>query len=148
MLDFTKAPPGIKEYASLVRNLTNEQLFERIGEWPNRGEIRKEIGNTINVECFVWTVRVEIEELRRRLGTWFALEHVAPAKYSGTHPILLKCGIDMNSTGHIETWLCKFRSYQCSEINLGTNNLASSETWLESMDDFPRSTLLSFVVAN
>ena len=100
MLDFTKAPLGIKEYAELVRNLTNEQLIDRISAWPERNEAKLESDDL--VEGFLWTMRVEIEELRERLGAWIAGENVTLPKYSGPNPLCPKCG--MSDAGNIKAW--------------------------------------------
>jgi len=89
MLDFTKAPLGIKEYAELVRNLTNEQLIDRISAWPERNEAK--LGSEDLVEAFLWTMRIEIEELHGRLRNWIEAENVVLPKYSGPNPACPKC---------------------------------------------------------
>jgi hypothetical protein len=99
VLDFTNAPPGIKEYAVLVSNLTNEQLFERIAGWPDRSEAKLGPGDVIDI--FQWSMRVEIEELRHRLGAWLAIENAVLPKYSGPNPVCPKCGA--NGKGDIKT---------------------------------------------
>lgn len=100
MRDFTKAPPGVKEYAELVRYLTNEQLIDRISAWPERNEAK--LGPEDLVEAFLWTMRVEIEELHGRLRTWIAVENVVLPKYSSPNPACPKCG--MSDEGKIKTW--------------------------------------------
>jgi len=100
MLDFTKAPPGVKEYAELVRYLTNEQLMNRISAWAERHEAK--LGPDDLAEAFLWTMRVEIEELRERLREWIAMEYVALPMYSGPNPACPKCG--MSEEGNTKIW--------------------------------------------
>jgi hypothetical protein len=120
MLDFTKAPPGVKEYAELVRNLTNEQLIDRISAWPERNEAKLESEDL--VEVFLWTMRIEIEELHRRLRNWIEAENVVLPKYSGPNPACPKC--EMRGEDHIKTWyhaapqlssICDGRLESCHE---------------------------------
>lgn len=104
-LDFTNAPPGIKEYADGVQNLSNEQLFERIAGWPERETARPSFSSDGSAqqwrETLVWALRVEIEELRDRLGTWFAVNRVVLPPYSGATPTCPKCGA--NGKGDFKT---------------------------------------------
>lgn len=79
-LDLEKAPPGIKGYADLVRNLTNEQLFERLVGWPER-EV-SEFTHAQFIDSLKWSLRVEIEEFRQRLSTWLALERAVLPPFS------------------------------------------------------------------
>ena len=92
MLDLEKPPPGMKEYADLVANLTNEQLFERIAAWPEREAAH--FTDPDLVEAFVWTLRCEIEELRRRLGTWLAVERFVLRPFSGLQTKCPMCSAD------------------------------------------------------
>jgi hypothetical protein len=99
MLNFTNAPPGIEEYSKLVANLTNEQLFDRIAALGDRyeadgfpGELR---------DTFLWTIRIEVEELRHRLGTWMAVNCVVLPAYSGPTAACPKCGA--NGKGDLKT---------------------------------------------
>jgi len=93
MLDLQKAPPGIKEYADLVANLTNVQLFERIAAWPEREESGLD-NNPQLKEAFAWTLRCEIEDLRRRLGTWLAVEGFILRPFSGLQTECPMCSAD------------------------------------------------------
>lgn len=89
-LDLTKAPPGMADYGEEIRNLTDAQLFERIAAWPDR-EI-KDWGDAQLNESILWTLRCEIEELRRRLEAWLAESLAELPPFSGLQPKCPKCG--------------------------------------------------------
>jgi hypothetical protein len=100
MLDLTKAPPGIAEYAKGLPNLSGEDLWQRV--WQAVAELAEGI-----VEPdVVWLLWADLEELRRRLSPWLKWigGEVQPLPMFSREHCCAKCGAE---AAHITTHYCR-----------------------------------------
>lgn len=138
MLDLTKAPAGMAEYAEMVRYLSNGDLLAAVTRFCDPEDeafplpmLEADSDNetaswSVSVLAIDWWMfRIHVDELQRRIATWagqlgipnFSLARECPKCKTGSEPTVKYCAGDrcQKAAGEHIHRICRGCSYEWLE---------------------------------